>query len=101
VLRHPVALRVFFGHLLEPDDLRAAIESHRDWCNQMLDELGAIHADIADQDRYRNATLVAEWGLAYFRGERSAATTVAKAVGACPVPLDDESVPPEAPGLAG
>jgi DNA-binding PadR family transcriptional regulator len=26
VLRHPVALRVFFGHLLEPGALRAAIE---------------------------------------------------------------------------
>jgi DNA-binding PadR family transcriptional regulator len=100
LLRHPVALRVFFGHLLDPDDLQAAIESHRDWCDQMLDELGAIRASISD-DRFRNAALVAEWGLAYFRGERSAATTVAKAVGACPVPLDDPDVPPEAPDLAG
>ena len=27
ILRHPVALRVFFGHLLAPEDLRAAIVS--------------------------------------------------------------------------
>jgi DNA-binding PadR family transcriptional regulator len=100
VLRHPVALRVFFGHLLEPEVLREAIESHRAWCDRMLDELGAIRGGLGDDRRFRNAALVAEWGLAYFRGERVAATTVAKAVVDCPTPLEGE-LPPEAPDLAG
>jgi DNA-binding PadR family transcriptional regulator len=100
VLRHPVALRVFFGHLLDPDDLQAAIESHRDWCDRMLADLEDIRAGISDDDRFRNAALVAEWGLAYFRGERGAATTAARAVGSCPRRLDDDAVPPEASGLA-
>jgi DNA-binding PadR family transcriptional regulator len=100
VLRHPVALRVFFGHLLDPDDLRAAIESHREWCDRMLAELGAVRSELGDDRRFRNAALVAEWGLAYFRGERSAATTVGKAVVDCPAPLAGD-LPPEAPDMAG
>ena len=100
VLRHPVALRVFFGHLLEPDALRSAIESHRAWCDRMLDELSAVRSGLGDDQRFRNAALVAEWGLAYFRGERAAATTVAKAVVDCPTPLEGD-LPPEAPDLAG
>ena len=100
VLRHPVALRVFFGHLLEPEVLRAAIESHRAWCDRMLAELGAIRGGLGDDRRFRNAARVAEWGLAYFRGERAAATTVAKAVVDCPTPLEGD-LPPEAPDLAG
>ena len=76
VLRHPLALRVFFGHLLDPQDLCAALEAHRSWCDEMLTELGAIRDGLGDDERFRYAALVAEWGLAYFRGERTAATDV-------------------------
>lgn len=82
VLRHPVALRVFFGHLLGPDDLRAAVEAHRAWCDDMLAQLGAIRDDLGDDQRWRNAALVAEWGLAYYRGEQAAAESVERAIGA-------------------
>jgi DNA-binding PadR family transcriptional regulator len=92
VLRHPVALRVFFGHLLEPAELRAAIEAHRAWCDEMLAQLGAVRTDLGDDARWRNVALVAEWGLDYYRGERAAATGVEHALGA---------PPPEASELAG
>jgi DNA-binding PadR family transcriptional regulator len=92
VLRHPVALRVFFGHLLDPAELRAAIEAHRAWCDDMLAQLGAVRTDLGDEARWRNVALVAEWGLDYYRGERAAATGVERALGA---------QPPEASELAG
>lgn len=92
VLRHPVALRVFFGHLLEPAELRAAIEAHRAWCDDILAQLGAVRADLGDEARWRNVALVAEWGLDYYRGERAAATGVERALG---------TEPPEASELAG
>jgi len=102
VLRHPVALRVFFGHLLAPDELRAAIEAHRSWCDRMLDELGAVRSGLGDDERFRYAALVAEWGLGYFRGERAAAAGVARAMGDCPDGVHaDGNDPPDAPGLAG
>lgn len=102
VLRHPVALRVFFGHLLAPDDLRAAIEAHRAWCDRMLAELGAVRSGLGDDERFRYAALVAEWGLGYFRGERAAAAGVARAMGDCPDAVDvPASDPSDIPGLAG
>jgi DNA-binding PadR family transcriptional regulator len=97
VLRHPVALRVFFGHLLDPDDLRAAIEAHRVWCDRMLAELGAVREGLGDDQRFRYAAFVAEWGLGYFRGERAAATGVARAMSECPAVVDED----DPPGLTG
>lgn len=100
VLRHPVALRVFFGHLLDADELQAAIQAHRAWCDRMLAELGAVRSGLGDDQRFRYAALVAEWGLAYFRGERAAATGVARAMADCPEAADGED-PPGTPELAG
>jgi DNA-binding PadR family transcriptional regulator len=100
LLRHPVALRVFFGHLLGADDLRAAIESHRAWCDRMLDELGAVRSGLGDDERFRFPALVAEWGLAYFAGERTAASEVARAMDGDPAPSGGGSSP-DSPELAG
>lgn len=80
MLKHPVALRVFFGHLMAPDELRRAIEAHRDWCECMLAELGEVCRDLGDDRTFHNAALVAEWGLGYFRGELAAAERVEGAV---------------------
>jgi DNA-binding PadR family transcriptional regulator len=102
VLRHPVALRVFFGHLLAPEDLQAAIEAHRAWCDRMLDELGAIRSGLDGEEQFRYPALVAEWGLGYFRGERAAAAGVAKAMGDCPdAPTAPADEVPDTPELTG
>jgi DNA-binding PadR family transcriptional regulator len=101
VLRHPVALRVFFGHLLDPGDLRAAVEAHRAWCDQMLAELAAVRTELGDEERWRNVALVAEWGLDYYRGERSAAIGVGQVLGDEPDVATEVALPPEAPELAG
>lgn len=81
VLKHPVALRVFFGHLLDPDDLRRVVEAHRRWCEQMLAELADVRdeLELSDDPAWRNAVLVAEWGLGYYRGELAAADRIADA----------------------
>jgi DNA-binding PadR family transcriptional regulator len=79
VLKHPVALRVFLGHLLTRDDLCRAISAHRDWCEQMLTELAHVHDEVDDDPNWRNAALVAEWGLSYYRGEVAAMDRIAQA----------------------
>ncbi len=80
VLRHPVALRVFFGHLLDPGELRAAVEAHRAWCDEMLDQLGQVREGLGDEERWRYVAQVAEWGLDYYRGERAAADGVERSM---------------------
>jgi DNA-binding PadR family transcriptional regulator len=79
-LRHPVALRVFFGHLLTPAELRRAIEAHRDWCEQMLAALVAVRQDLEGNELFHNAALVADWGMDYYRGELAAADGIETAV---------------------
>jgi DNA-binding PadR family transcriptional regulator len=78
-LKHPVALRLFFGHLLQPSDLRKAIQAHRDWCDQMLAELADIRDGLGDDPLWRNAARVAEWGLDYYRGDLMAVERVGRA----------------------
>lgn len=95
VLRHPVVLRVFFGHLLDQAQLRTAIEAHRAWCDEMLAQLGAVRAGLGDDERWRNVALVAGWGLAYYEGERAAACGVDRAIG------DRAGAAREGPRVAG
>ena len=79
-LKHPVALRIFFGHLVAPEALRKALEAHRDWCERVLADLTDVRADLGDDVRFRNAARVAEWGLDYYRGDRAAVERVGQAV---------------------
>ena len=79
VLKHPIALRVFFGHLLDPADLRRAVEAHRDWCEQVLHDLNTVRDDLGDDPSWRNAALVAEWGMEYYHGDLEAVARVEEA----------------------
>ena len=76
-LRHPVALRLFFGHLGDPDRLRALLEEHRARCEELLAQLDAIRAELGDDPTFRYPALVAQWGQRYYRGEADAATDTA------------------------
>jgi DNA-binding PadR family transcriptional regulator len=88
MLKHPVALRVFFGHLLTPDQLKRAIEAHRDWCERMLTELEVLRCDLGEDQTFHNAALVAEWGSGYFRGELAAAEGIEDAATTAAHPPD-------------
>ena len=78
-LKHPIALRVFLGHLVDPDDLRKALEAHREWCDRMLADLAQVRAELGDDPKWRNAALVAEWGLDYYTGDLTAVEKVVPA----------------------
>ena len=71
VLRHPVALRVFFGHLLDPASCGRPSSRTGRGVTTCWPSSGRCAVSWATT-RGRNAALVAEWGLDYFRGERAA-----------------------------
>ena len=79
-LKHPIALRVFFGHLLEPEDLRKALAAHRDWCEQVLADLDEVRESLGDDPAWRNAAVVADWGLDYYGGDLAAVEGVGRAI---------------------
>lgn len=83
-LRHPVALRLFFGHLADPDRLQAVLEEHRARCEELLAELDAVREGLRDDATFRYPALVAQWGQRYYGGEAAAAADIAALL-----PLDD------------
>ena len=62
VLKHGVALRVWLGHLVEPDELRSIVEQHRQYAEEMLVEEGPARV----QELIR-------WGARYYEAERALA----------------------------
>jgi DNA-binding PadR family transcriptional regulator len=101
VLRHPVALRVFFGHLLGAAELEAAVAAHREWCDRMMADLAALRAELGDDELWRNAALVAEWGLDYYRGEIGAADGISATIAAGGATVSDTGVGPTDEDRAG
>jgi DNA-binding PadR family transcriptional regulator len=74
VLKHGMALRVWLGHLADPATLQAAVEAHRDWCTEMIEELERSHKIAEQHDDWRYPALVTDWGRRYYEAERDLAT---------------------------
>jgi DNA-binding PadR family transcriptional regulator len=77
VLKHSVALRLFFGHLAQPERLRAILEEHGRRTEAVIDELRAVLADLGDDPRWTYPALVAEWGLLHYASEFDAVREIA------------------------
>lgn len=73
LLKHSVALRVFLGHLADPERLRATVAEHRRRCEELLAEVEAVHEDLGDDPTWHYARLVADWGRTYYAAEVEAA----------------------------
>ncbi|MDI2127421.1 PadR family transcriptional regulator [Yinghuangia seranimata] len=71
VLKHGVALRVWMGHLSEPDELRKTLEEHRDWADRTLAEVQA--SEDTAHDRWPFPALVLRWSERYYQSERDLA----------------------------
>ena len=73
VLKHSVMLRVWLGHLSEPERLREILEQHRDYAEKMRVRAEA-DADGASEERawaYPEAAL--RWAQRYYEAERDLA----------------------------
>ena len=78
VLKHSVAMRVWLGHLAQPDELRAVVERHREYAEAMLADVTrsehSTETGFADEDPARvYPQLVIRWGERYYRSERDLA----------------------------
>jgi DNA-binding PadR family transcriptional regulator len=78
VLKHSVALRIFFGHLTSPERLRAILAEYVDDLDRTMAELRAVREGLGDDQGFRFPALVAEWGLAYYQAEIRAAHQLAR-----------------------
>jgi DNA-binding PadR family transcriptional regulator len=68
VLKHGTAMRVWLGHLLDPDRLRALVTEHRQQMQQLADQAG----DVADRGRDQGWTYplaVIGWSSRYYAAQ--------------------------------
>ena len=73
VLKHGVALRVWLGHLSEPEELAKLVTEHRDESQRRLDEIRWSLDRPDTKARWPYPEIVLRWGERYYRAERELA----------------------------
>jgi DNA-binding PadR family transcriptional regulator len=75
VLKHPVALRLLIGHLVDPGTTIAMLREHLEALAAHRDGLQQVRASLAGRDGpgepFHYPSMVADWGLEYLDGERT------------------------------
>src|SRR5262245_60063368 len=69
VLKHSVALRLFFGHLARPGRLAELMDEYVAATRRLMAELGEVRQSIGQDPLFRYPGLVADWGEAYYSAE--------------------------------
>ena len=69
VLKHPVALRLLMGAMVEPPRLRQLLQDYLDALAQRRVELASVRTMLGDAEAVQYPAMVAEWGLGYYDAE--------------------------------
>lgn len=69
VLKHPFALRLLMGRLMEPADVEAMLEGYLTALVDRRKELLAVRTMLGDNEELRFPAMVADWGLRYYDSE--------------------------------
>jgi DNA-binding PadR family transcriptional regulator len=70
VLKHGVMLRVWLGHVMEPDRLREVLEQHREYADKMRRHAEADEKGAAAVAEWAYPELVLRWSARYYAAER-------------------------------
>jgi DNA-binding PadR family transcriptional regulator len=78
VLKHPIALRLFLGHLLDPEQVRTMLIAYVDSLDRQRAELQKVLDSIDGRVGFEFPAMVARWGLAYYDDEATTVTGIAE-----------------------
>jgi DNA-binding PadR family transcriptional regulator len=70
-LKHPVALRLLMGHLIDPGVRRAMLDDYLQALAGRRIELQAVRDSLGDEPTVRFPAMVADWGLDYYASEQA------------------------------
>lgn len=74
VLKHPIALRLLLGHVVDQDTTLAMLHKHLDALDRERQALLEVREGLRGAGErgqtFRHPSLVADWGLEYFAHER-------------------------------
>lgn len=73
VLKHGPMLRLWLGHLLEPDRMREILAAHREYAESMRLRAEADVADSAADEAWAYPRLTLTWAERYYTAERDLA----------------------------
>ncbi|HET7328588.1 MAG TPA: PadR family transcriptional regulator [Nocardioidaceae bacterium] len=77
ILKHPVALRLLLGHLVEPSTVRKMLQGYLDGLERQRADLQAVLDSIEGREGFTYPSLVAGWGLDYYDAERRSVEDIA------------------------
>lgn len=80
LLKHPIALRLLLGHLLDPDQIRSMLESYDAALVAQRLQLRAVLDRIESDEAFEFPAHVARWGLTYYDSEEHALRRVLRAL---------------------
>ena len=78
ILKHPVALRLLMGHLIDPRVRLAMLDDYLRGLAERRVELRAVRDSLGDGAAFRFPAMVADWGLEYYESERAMVTELRK-----------------------
>ncbi|MBA3280468.1 MAG: PadR family transcriptional regulator [Geodermatophilaceae bacterium] len=84
LLKHPIALRLLLGHLLDPAQVREMLEAYDAALAAQRRDLRAVLDGIDNEPAFEFPAHVARWGLSYYDSEEDA---VRRVLSALPEPL--------------
>lgn len=73
VIKHGVMLRVWLGHLLGADELRAVLHDHIDWAESMARDAAAREESAHRQKLWPYPELALRWSWRYYESEAALA----------------------------
>lgn len=80
VLKHPVALKLLIGHVVDTDEMIGIVEEYVDELARNRKDLQGVRDSLAGRDEvgqpFRHPSLVADWGLAYYDAEAGIAADI-------------------------
>jgi len=76
MLKHPAALRVWLGHLVEPDDLSRLLSAHVDRLRDELADIDASIDGVRDDDAMRYPSAVLQWAKSIYEADLAASQTL-------------------------
>ncbi|MET7517730.1 PadR family transcriptional regulator [Streptomyces sp. NPDC005373] len=98
VLKHGVMLRLWLGHMTQPDKLRDILEQHRDYAEKMAHRTRLRAEGSSKEPGWAYTELVLRWSEKYYRAEREFAESalgeldeVARAVRATEEPPQEKT----------
>jgi DNA-binding PadR family transcriptional regulator len=69
ILKHPTALRLLMGAMVEPERLRGLLQDYLDQLAERRTDLLSVRTMLGDEERLRYPAMVADWGLGYYDSE--------------------------------